>query len=288
MHITNKIKCLLSFFLVGIILIIPQANSGQEIEQERARLEGTVLSLDKAPIPQAKIQLKHKDSGRMFYSKSNKKGSFLARSLPSGDYIIKVEKEGHKSYSGELKLRPNTTQRIEITLSREETLEQKIEKEAFTSFNNGVKLAKENNFDDAIQEFRKAIELKPDLAEAYENLGILLFQQQKDDEAEKVLLKALELKPEEIKTKQVLTDIYYEKAKTLIRKEKPAEALEKLNQAYSFNPDHAYVNYLLGYLYANNQMKNEAIKHFEAFLQLEPNAPQVEKVKEILKSLKKD
>jgi len=288
MHITNKIKYLLSFFLVGIILIIPQAYSGQQMEQERARLEGTILSLDKAPIQQAKIQLKHKDSGRMYYSESNKKGIFSIRTLPQGNYSLTVKKEGYKSYSGELQLRLNTTQKLDVVLAREETLEQKLEKKAFSSFNNGVKLTEENKLDEAIQKFRNAIELKPDFSEAYTDLGILLFQQQKDDEAEKALLKALELKPEEIRTKQILTDIYYEKAKTLIQKDKLDEALEKLNQAYSFNPDHAYVNYLLGYLYANKQMKNEAIKHFEAFLQLEPNAPQAEKVKEILKSLKKD
>lgn len=47
-------------------------------------------------------------------------------------------------------------------------------------------------------------------------------------------------------------------------------------------------NYLLGYLYFKKEMKKEAIKHFEAFLRLEPNAPQVEEVKRLLESLKKE
>ena len=99
-------------------------------------------------------------------------------------------------------------------------------------------------------------------------------------------MKALELKPEGSKPKVILADINFEKAKTLIKKNKTDEALEKLRQAYSFRPDHAYVNFLLGYLYSKKEMKDEAIKHFEAFLQLEPNAPQVEEVKRLLKSLK--
>jgi tetratricopeptide (TPR) repeat protein len=66
------------------------------------------------------------------------------------------------------------------------------------------------------------------------------------------------------------------------------EALERLKQSYNFRTDHAYVNFLLGYLYHDKKMKEEAIKHLEAFLQLAPNAPQVKEVKKLLKSLKKD
>ena len=260
---------------------------GSAMEQPKAKLEGTVLNIDKKPIPKAEIQLKHEDSGQMFYSKSNKKGGFSSSLIPPGNYTLTVKKEGYKSYTGELQLNPNITKRLTIILAKEETSQQKLEKEAIASFEKGVKLAKENKLDEAIQAFHKAIELKQDFAEAYMNLGILLLQQQKYDEAEKALLKALELKPEESKPKVILADINFEKAKTLIKENKTDEALEKLRQAYSFRPDHAYVNFLLGYLYFKKEMKDEAIKHFEAFLQLEPNAPQAEKVKELLESLKK-
>jgi len=287
MHLKNKIKCLSSFCLVAIILIIPRANFGQRIERARAKLEGAVQSIDKEPIPEAKIQLKHIDSGQRFYSKSNKKGDFSSSLIPSGNYALTIEKEGYKSFSAELQLRPNFTKRIKVILDEEETLDQKLEKEALSSFKKGIKLTDENNLDEAIQAFHKATELKADFVEAYVNLGSLLYQQKKDDEAEKVLLKALELKPEESKGKEMLADIYYEKAVALIRGERPDEALEKLKQAYNFHPDHAYVNYLLGYLYFDKQMKNEAIKHFEAFLRLEPNSPNAEKVKKALKELKK-
>jgi regulator of sirC expression with transglutaminase-like and TPR domain len=43
----------------------------------------------------------------------------------------------------------------------------------------------------------------------------------------------------------------------------------------------------LGYAYSQKGLKEEAIKSFEAFLQLEPNAPQAAQVKEILENLKK-
>lgn len=288
MYVNNGIKHLSVFCLIGLILVLPRTHSAQETRQVRSKLEGTILDTSKESIPKAEIQLRHIDSGRMFHLKSNKNGKFISDFILPGNYTLTVKKEGYKSYRGELQLRPNLIQKIDIVLAKEETLEQKKEKEAVSSFKKGVKLARENKPDDAIQAFQKAIELKPDFAEAYVNLGILLFQQQKDDEAEKALLKTLELKPEESKSKEILADINYEQAKTLIKENKMDEALEKLKQAYNYREDHAYVNYLLGYLYVNKQMKEEAIKHFEAFLQLKPDAPQFDTVKELLAKLKKE
>ena len=300
MSLVNTIKYLSVFGLISVILIMPrdisaQVNGGgsrrcegcgRATEQPKAELEGKVLNIDKKPIPKAEIQLKHEDSGEIFYSKSNKKGIFSSSLIPAGNYTLTVKKKGYKSYTGELQLNPDNIKGLTIILAKEETSQQKLEKEAIASFEKGVELAKENKPDEAIQAFHKAIELKQDFVEAYVNLGILLLQQQKYDEAEKALLKALELKPEESRPKVILADINFEKAKTLIKENKTDEALEKLRQAYSFRPGHAYVNFLLGYLYFEKEMKEEAIKHFEAFLQLEPNAPQVEKVKELLESLK--
>jgi tetratricopeptide (TPR) repeat protein len=176
---------------------------------------------------------------------------------------------------------------VEIDLAREPSEEQKKRQEALALFQNGVSLAQADKLEEALDAFRKAVELKPDFAEAHINLGLLLYRQGKADEAEKALLKALELKPEESKTKEALADIYFEKAKELLQLEKIDEALEKLKLSSGFNPNYPFTNYLLGYAYTQKGMKEEAIKSFEAFLQLEPNAPQAAKVKEILETLKK-
>jgi tetratricopeptide (TPR) repeat protein len=258
------------------------------VGQSKAKLEGKVLNINKEAIPQAEVKLKHEDTGQMFYFKSNKEGEFSSASLPAGNYNLTVEKEGYKSYAGELKLSAKRIKKIKVTLVKEIAKDQKREEEAIAYFKKGTELSRENKLEEAIQAFQKAVELKEDFFEAYVNLGAFLFQQQKDDGAEKSLLKALELRPEESKPKEILADINFEKAKILIQENKMDEALERLKQSYNFRADHAYVNFLLGYLYYDKEMKEEAIKHFEAFLQLAPNAPQVKDVKKILKSLKKD
>jgi len=277
----------LLFLWIGILALTSTISAQQQEETARSRLEGIIADPNKQPIPQAKIQLKHVETGQVFKSESNKKGKFNFSFLLPGNYTFLVEKEGYKGQAGEFDLPPNTLRNLTVTLAQEETPEQKAEREALSLFEEGIKLAGEKQIDQAIQAFQKATELKPDLAEAYLNIGILYFQQQKDDEAEKALLKANELKPEEPKAKQILSDIYYEKSRALIEQDKVDEALEQLKRAYALNPTHAYVNYLLGFLYARKQMKEEAITHLEIFLKLEPKSPVAERAKQLLEDLKK-
>ena len=296
MYPKKSIKQSLLFCLIIILLshntyskiITSCCSISNQGTEERARLEGQVLTTNETPIPQAKIRLQHTDSGQTFYLQSNDKGSFRSDLIPPGKYVFSVEKEEYQSYSGELQLLPNMTQTLELVLAKEETLDQKQQKEAYLSYQEGVKLFEENKFEEALQAFQKTIELNPGFFDAYVNIGIIQFQQKKDNEAEKALLQALEIEPDKSRPKEILADIYYEKGKTLIRENNSEDALKILKSAYDFKPDHAYVNYLLGYLYVNQQMNDEAIKHFETFLQLEPESPNAARVKDALKKLKEN
>jgi tetratricopeptide (TPR) repeat protein len=243
--------------------------------------------MKKMPLAQAEIQLNHQATNRIFHSKSNKKGEFAFRMLFAGKYVLTVTKEGYKSYSMDVELQPGSRQEFEITLADELSSDEKNQQEAFSSFQKGIELAKENRTDEAVKAFRKATELKTDFAEAYSNLGILLFQQAKDEEAEEALLRAIELKSDESQVKVFLGNLYFLKAKALLQDDRINEALEKLKASYSYNPDYSYTSYLLGYAYHKKENREESIKYFEAFLQMEPNAPQASQVREILESLKK-
>jgi len=208
---------------------------GQQMEEEKARIDGKILDMEKKPVAQAEVQLNHRETNRIYTSKSNKKGEFAFRMLFAGKYVMTITKEGYKSYSMELELHPGSIQGFEINLAKEFSSEQKNQQEASLSFQKGIEMAREDKIDEAIEAFRKAAELKADFAEAYINLGILLFQRAKDEEAEKVLVRTLELRPEEPKAKEILGNIYFAKAKALLQDDKIDEALEKLKTSYSYN-----------------------------------------------------
>lgn len=283
----RKVAARILVFSFLAVFIFPALSLGQEEGDEMAQLTGKVLDLEKKPIAQVGIQIKHLGTGQTLSEKTSKKGEFVFRRLVPGKYSLTVVKEGYQNFSRELELKSGASPKIEIDLAREPSEEQKKRQEALALFQNGVSLAQADKLEEALDAFRKAVELKPDLAEALINMGLLLFRQDKADEAEKALLKALELKPEEPKTKEALANIYFEKAKELLQLDKIDEALEKLKLSSGFNPNYPFTNYLLGYAYTQKGMKEEAIKSFEAFLQLEPNAPQAAKVKDILENLKK-
>jgi tetratricopeptide (TPR) repeat protein len=63
-------------------------------------------------------------------------------------------------------------------------------------YNRGLIESKREHYKDAAKAFRRAVDLQPDFANAWNMLGLGLFQQNKMEEAELCLLKALELEPE--------------------------------------------------------------------------------------------
>ena len=63
-------------------------------------------------------------------------------------------------------------------------------------YNLGVALAGRGRFDEAIAHFQKALEIKPDYAEAHANLGAALAGRGRVDEAIAHYQKALEIKPD--------------------------------------------------------------------------------------------
>ncbi len=278
---------LLPAILTLLVFIAPCVLRAQQEEQETARLEGKVLDVDKKPIENAEVLIKNLAMGGTTSIKTSKKGEFIFRRLFPGKYEVTIQKEGFVPYTGQVDLKESSGQRLEVTLAKAMSEEQKKSNEAIAAFKKAGELFKENKVDEAILEYQKAIELKPDFVEAYMNDGILLFQKMRDEEAEKAILKALELKPDDPKAKEILGNIYFEQSKSLLQNDKVDEALEKLKMSQNYRPDYSYTNYLLGYAYNKKGLKEDAIKHFELFLQQEPNAPQAAQVKTILEQLKK-
>ncbi len=66
-----------------------------------------------------------------------------------------------------------------------------------------------NDFGNAVRYFKKAIELNPDFAEAYHNLGISFYYNKNEGEAINFLKKAIEIKKDYAKAHYSLGVIYY-------------------------------------------------------------------------------
>lgn len=95
--------------------------------------------------------------------------------------------------------------------------------------------------EDAVSDFKKAVSIRPDYAEAYYNLGNALKDLRQFEEARAAFDKAIALNPG-------FAEAYYSRAVLLSEQQKFEEALSGFNQVISLQPDHARAHYNIGIL----------------------------------------
>lgn len=96
-------------------------------------------------------------------------------------------------------------------------------------FSVGVRIALAGHRDEARDHFRRALDARPDYAEAWSNLGVLLARDGKPEEAERAFLRAVELAPEETTALANLA-VFYEK------EGRPVEAERLYERILSIDP----------------------------------------------------
>ena len=127
----------------------------------------------------------------------------------------------------------------------------------------GLALKSQGRFNEAISEFRKALEYDPEYMDARNNLAIVLKAQGKYDEAYKHYLYILQFKPVEART-------YNNLGSLLLDQGKIDEAIVQYHNALDIEPDYAKVHYGLGKALQLKGRTNVAITHFRKAIQLKP------------------
>ncbi len=123
--------------------------------------------------------------------------------------------------------------------------------------------AQQDDYDAATKYLQRALELKPDVAEAQGTLGDIYLRQGKLAEAEEALFGELRSHPGDTRTKYTL-------AVVLDLNRKPEAALEVLGQLLEAKPDLADGRYLLGKILLARGNPEEARAQLEAAAELSP------------------
>ena len=131
-------------------------------------------------------------------------------------------------------------------------------------FNWGYSLNKLGKYEKAAEKFKKAIELNPDFSAAYFNWGISLGGLNKYEESGEKFKKAIELKPN-------YPDAYLNWGISLDEFKKYEEAIEKFKKAIELNPyfSEAYFNW--GISLIKLEKYEEAIEKFKKAIELKPD-----------------
>jgi tetratricopeptide (TPR) repeat protein len=128
----------------------------------------------------------------------------------------------------------------------------------------GVALAAKGRLDEAIENYRKAIQINPDYCDALNNLGIALADKGRFDEAIENYYKAIQLNPNNPK---VLNNL----GVALADKGRFDEAIENSRKAIQINPNYPKALNNLGNALAAQGRFDEAIKNYRQAIQLNPN-----------------
>ncbi len=128
----------------------------------------------------------------------------------------------------------------------------------------GNALVNQGKMSDAIEQYRQALQINPDLADASYNWGVTLARQGKANEAVEHFERALQINPDS-------ANAHFEFGNALNTLGKAAEAMEHFERAVQINPDFAEAHDSLGNSLAREGKWIEAIKHYEQAVQIKPD-----------------
>jgi len=116
--------------------------------------------------------------------------------------------------------------------------------------------------EDAIDAYRKVLELNPSAAGALVNLGTIYYRQRRFAEAERYYADAIKADPEYALAQFNLGNLYDEQGRV-------GEALEHYRQALALNPNYADAHFNLALLCERMGDALKAVHHWKAYLKLD-------------------
>ncbi len=131
-------------------------------------------------------------------------------------------------------------------------------------FNLATALRRQGKFDDAVYHYREMLRLNPDHRGTHNGLGAVLHEQGKIDQAVLHYAEALRLDPEYSKA-------HYNMGVALNIQGKTDRAVSHFKEALRLEPRHSGVHYQLATALNHAGKLQEAVSHFQAALDLKPN-----------------
>jgi len=128
----------------------------------------------------------------------------------------------------------------------------------------GITLAADGRTEEAIEQYRQALRLKPDYAEPLSNLGFTLAELGRTDEAIEQCKQTLRLKPDFAEVHNILAVFLAGSGKT-------AEATAHYQEALRLKPDFPAAHNNLGLILAGSGRTAEATAHYREALRLRPD-----------------
>jgi tetratricopeptide (TPR) repeat protein len=308
---------------LSLALAVPAA------AQSTGMIKGVVKDTQGQPVDGAKVSIDMTEGvSRHFETKTNKKGEFSQIGLQGGPYKVVAEKDKLASNTAEVRVSISRPAEANLVLGAGTSAAASKEAAAKNAelkktFEEGVAASRAGNHDEAIAKFTASAALNATCYDCYYNIAYSESQKKDYDKAEAAYKKAIEIKPDYAEAYSGLANVYnatrkFDQAATASAKAmelsgsgaaagggggnadamfnqgvilwnagKIPEAKKQFEGAIAANPNHAESHYQLGMALVNEGNLAGAATEFETYLKLAPEGPNAATAKGILGSLKK-
>ncbi len=296
--------------LLGFALLVAPAQA------QISTAYGKVVDVEGKPLLDAVVRIEAQGgANRVFETKSDKKGEWI-QMLQPGTYKFTASKDGYTPSFLDFRIGYGEQANLPNLVLQPGPKGVVTDKKVVQEFNRAVDLTREGKYDEAEAIYRAILEKNNDVREAHMNLGLVLARKKDWAGSEAEYLKAMELRPDAADAPLALAGVYQQagqadKVKPMLDKAAASPAndgesnfrrgmmLLNMNQidaagqafdaAIKVDPTMAEAYFRLGSAVLLNQGKiPEAVQMLEKYLSLNPTeAANMALAKQLIASLKK-
>lgn len=314
---------------IFIMLCAFVVNIQPQVTSRRVKL--VVVDSGNQPLDKVKITLTSPDWGdfkKEFHTNTKGESKFIIPMEIKNAHFM-LEKEGYQTFQQTVDLKSMRSTQAALkyegtfTLYRSDELSPKqkekrkeVYDEALPFFNSGIQLFQEEKFSAAAEQFEKALVVKPDFAEALENLAISYFRAEQHEKAIGAAKKYLEVKPDayqmlkmisvsysalgdeesaseylekmkELPDAQLSPEELFNMAVTAANQGNDKEAKTLFERSVELKSDFSQGHFQLGMCYFRLQDFEGAKKELEKYLELDPEGEHTQVAKAVLEHIAK-
>lgn len=325
-HILKNKFSILSVF-ISVLLTFPVLVTFAQEPMGKGRINGNVVDENGHPLEEVLIVVESLKYKTKLQGYSNKKGNFAVAGMGTGNWRITASKKGYTDSYIDMNIRQlRRNPPITFTLKKitgSETLV--ADEDSLRLHDKGNILIKEEKYDEALKIFEEFLAKYPEIYQVHLNIGTCYLKKGELDKAEAefklVLDKTLEKSGDYKKDSQVslrafagIGEIYIQKENFLTAQKYFSQALEispedetaaynvgeiffshqKIDEAIKYfklaiqiKNDWSMPYMKLGYVYLNKGDFNNSLEYFNKFIEIDPENPEVPKVKNIIATIEK-